>query len=402
MHSSPFRALGHYRVLPQLTGWKALVIAFAARAPYAMLPLGVMTAVTASTGSVAQGGAATATTAISTAIAGPLIGKWADRKGQFLPLRLLTPINALALLLLFLAVQSATVGLALYLACMAVGFTSLPIGSFTRSRWIHQTNTPQELNAALSYESMADELVFVLGPALVGIAATTAFASAPLFLAFILVATAGIAFALLTPKTGPATPSTTKQGPGVGKVLLAVTPAIIAMTGIGILFGTTQAATTVRSELLGHQGIAGLVYAAMGVGSAVMAILTVAIPERINLPTRLLIGGLGIATAMSLVALVNGLVFTAILLTIAGFFVGPAMVTAFTLAESLAPRGGIAIAMTSMQSSVVIGVSIGSSMGGVIAQNFSDKPTFLASAGAGMLVALVGFILNIRQLSKRR
>ncbi len=366
-----------------------------------MLPPGVMTAVSASTGSVAQGGAATATTSIATAIAGPLIGKWADRKGQFLPLRLLTPINAVALLLLFLAVQTATAGLPLFLACMAVGFTCLPIGSFTRSRWIHQTNTPQELSAALSYESMADELVFVLGPALVGIAATAAFESAPLFLAFLLVATAGIAFAILAPRTKPTAQAAAKQGPGVGRVILTVTPAIIAMTGIGILFGTTQAATTVRSELLGHQGIAGLVYAAMGVGSAVMAILTVAIPERINLPTRLLVGGLGIAASMTLVALAGGLVSTAFLLTLAGFFIGPAMVTAFTLAESLAPRGGIAIAMTSMQSSVVIGVSIGSSLGGIIAQNFHDKPTFLTSAGAGMLVALVGFILNIRQLSKR-
>ena len=155
-------------MLPQIAGWKSLIVAFAARAPYAMIPLGVMTAVTASTGSVAQGGYATAAVALSTAIAGPLIGKWADRAGQDKPLRVLTPFNALAL---------------------------------TRSRWISQTNVPHELGAALSYESMADELVFVLGPALVGIAASAAFASAPLFLAFLLVASAGLTFALTAPRT---------------------------------------------------------------------------------------------------------------------------------------------------------------------------------------------------------
>lgn len=367
-----------------------------------MIPLGVMTAVSASTGSVAEGGYATASVALSTAIAGPLIGKWADRRGQHVPLRVLTPINALALLGFAIAVVSGWSGIPLYLAGVLVGVTSLPIGSFTRSRWIAQTNVPHELGAALSYESMADELVFVLGPALVGIAASAAFPTAPLFLSFLLVATAGVVFALTAPRIEVKKNSTAPKGPGVGKVLLSVAPAIVAMTSIGIYFGAIQAATTMRAELAGYHGLAGLVYAAMGLGSAGMAIMTVAIPEKITLPMRLVISGIGMAVMIAVVSLMPNLPLTALFLTGAGLFVGPSMVTAFTLTEKLAPEGGIAIAMTSMQSSITIGVSIGSGIGGWIAQNLADTPTYLATATAGILVALVGFTLNSKTLSEDR
>ncbi|MDO5048974.1 MAG: MFS transporter [Actinomycetaceae bacterium] len=397
MQTSPFRALGSYRVLPQIAGWKTLVVAFAARAPYAMIPLGVMTAVTASTGSVAQGGYATASVALSTAIAGPLIGKWADRRGQDVPLRVLTPLNALALLGMFFAVINGLEGVALYGVGVLVGVTSLPIGSFTRSRWISQTNVPHELGAALSYESMADEFVFVLGPALVGIAASAAFPSAPLFLAFALVATAGAAFALTAPRTHRDRSKAPAKGPGVAQVLWAVAPSIMTMTAIGIYFGATQAATTMRAELAGTPTVAGLVYATMGVGSAIMAIMTVAIPDSISLPMRLVVGGAGMAVMMAVAGAVPSLGLTAAALLLCGLFVGPSMVTAFTVTEKLAPKGGVAIAMTSMQSSVTIGVSLGSGVGGAIAQNAGDNPAYFATAAAASMVALVGLALNLRK-----
>lgn len=403
MQTSPFRALTHYRVLPQIAGWKALIIAFAARAPYAMIPLGTMTAVTASTGSVAEGGFATGAVALSTAIAGPMIGKWADSSGQNYPLKILTPMNALAILGLFGAVYWGLSGIALYAVCVGVGVTSLPIGSFTRSRWIAHTSIPRELAAALSYESTADELVFVLGPALVGIAASAAEPSAPLALAFCLTASAGLLFAYSSPRTplpSPAQSATDK--PRVLAVVRAVIPSILVMTSIGTFFGATQAATTIRSELFGSPTAAGLVYAAMGLGSAVMAILTVAIPATITLPMRLAIGGSGMTVMMLLASVMPTLWLTAIVLTACGLFVGPSMVTAFSLTEILAPKRGIAIAMTSMQSSVTIGVSLGSAVDGAIAQSYGDFPAYLFAAAVAVVVGVVGLVLVLGRPSLNR
>ena len=175
--------LAQYKVLPQISSGSAMALAVAARAPYAMIPLGTMTAVTASTGSVATGGLATAFVSIALAIASPLIGRWADHQGQRFVLSLLTPINALALGLLVYTSASGIDGPLLWLCCILAGATSLPIGSFTRTRWVTMVSNQRELNTALSYESTVDEMVFVLGPALVGIAASAAVPVAPLVLA---------------------------------------------------------------------------------------------------------------------------------------------------------------------------------------------------------------------------
>ncbi len=403
MHASPFRALARYRLLPSLVGWPALLIALGARAPFAMIPLGTMTAVTAATGSVATGGLATGIVSVSAAVASPLIGRWADRHGQRGVLLVLAPLAAAALMALYLAARWAWSGPALALVCVAAGATTLPIGSFTRARWVALTRTPHELGAAFSYESMADELTFVLGPALVGVAASLAAPSSPLLIAMVLVLVATIPFALTAPRPAAA-PGDRHEGPhpSIGRVLRSVAPAIAVMVSIGALFGSTQAATTARAEALGQPGVAGLVYAVMGVGSATMSLLVVLLPDSLRLSHRILIGGAAVAALISLVAAQSGLVGTALCLLLVGAFVGPTMVTAFSLAEHLAPSGGLSVAMTSLSASVTVGVSLGSTIGGRLATSPGPVGAFALGAAAGLVIAVTGAALWVGSRRRRR
>ncbi|MGO1591435.1 MAG: MFS transporter [Ancrocorticia sp.] len=387
-------ALAQYKVLPQISSGSAMALAVAARAPYAMIPLGTMTAVTASTGSVATGGLATAFTSIALAVASPLIGRWADHAGQRFVLSLLTPINALSLLLLVYTSATGTEGTLLWLACLLAGGTSLPIGSFTRARWVAMVGNNRQLSAALSYESTVDELVFVLGPALVGVAASAAIPVAPLIVAAALVIVAGIPFALTAPtRLDPMEAHTTR--PSIVSILAAVAPAIGIMMCIGAFFGSVQTATTERALELGSPSVAGLVYAVMGIGSAVMALMAVAIPESVRTSTRVLVGGLGMMVFIVTTTAASGsLILTAAGLLITGLFVGPTMVTAFSVTEKLAPSGGTGVAMTSMQSAITIGVSVGSSVGGGLAATGAGH-SYLFAGGAGLIIIAIGVALRV-------
>ena len=386
--------LAQYKVLPQISSGSAMALAVAARAPYAMIPLGTMTAVTASTGSVATGGLATAFVSIALAIASPLIGRWADHQGQRFVLSLLTPINALALGLLVYTSASGIDGPLLWLSCILTGATSLPIGSFTRTRWVTMVSNQRELNTALSYESTVDEMVFVLGPALVGIAASAAVPVAPLVLAATLVLAAGIPFAMMAPGKLNAVEEESER-PGIIRVLWAVAPAIGVMFCIGMFFGSVQTGTTERAHELGSASTAGLVYAVMGIGSAFMALMAVAIPDSVRISTRVLVGGLGMALfILTTTAGSHSLVLTAGALLLTGLFVGPTMVTAFGITEKLAPRGGTGVAMTSMQSAITIGISIGSSVGGTLAVNGAENSYVFAGVAALIIVA-VGVALRV-------
>ncbi len=375
-------------------------LAVAARVPNAMIPLGTMTAVTASTGSVAAGGLATGLVALATAVASPLIGRWADHRGQRFVLRLLTPLNAVALTLLLTAALLAWVGPALWVACLLVGATSVPIGSFTRARWAQATSNPYDLGTAFSYESTVDELVFVLGPAMVGLAASAAMPAAPLALAAVLVAGAGIPFALTAP--GPVAPRMADEHarpnrPSIPRVLWAVAPAVLVMACIGTFFGSTQAAVTERSLELGIPTQAGLIYALMGLGSAMTALLVVVIPERVRLATRILVGGAGMSLFILGAMQLAGPGTLALGLLITGLFIGPTMVTAFTLAERCSPDGGVAVAMTSMQSAITVGVSLGAAVGGALAQSAGPDGAFLAGAAAAGLITVTGTVLRLHR-----
>lgn len=451
MVSSSSSAIARYRSLPTIASGSWMALAMAARAPYAMIPLGTMTAITVSTGSIATGGLASGLVAAASAVAGPLIGRAADRSGQRRVLTILTPLNAIALGLLLLAALQAWDGPLLWAICLLTGGTAVPVGSFTRARWVELARDPKDLGTALSYESTVDELSFVLGPALVGIAASTAFSAAPLAIAAALVALAGIPFALTTPRsehavaigagagaaertadgtaaataphrvstrtvTGempaigsvpsdapfaehhtPAPVSASTPAPSIKRVLLAVLPAIVVMVCIGTFFGSVQAGTTERADVLGAAGSAGIVYAFMGLTSALTALLVVLLPDSVTLAARVLVGGAGMAVFIALTAFMGSLTMTGVTLMIAGLFIGPTMVTAFSLTERRTPPGGTGVAMTSMQSSVTVGQAAGASLGGALAASIGAQGAYGLAALVSVVIALVGGFVVLRR-----
>ena len=94
------------------------------------------------------------------------------------------------------------------------------------------------------------------------------------------------------------------------------------------------------------------------------------------------------AVFMVQISWVSGLAATALLLALTGFFVGPTMVSAFTVAERRSPDGGTALAMTLLAAAVTVGVSLGSGLGGALAQQGPGR-AYLLAAAASLLIVLV-------------
>ena len=68
---------------------------------------------------------------------------------------------------------------------------------------------------------------------------------------------------------------------------------------IGTLFGATQTGTTVLATEVGQPGLAGLVHAMLGLGSALAGIATAFIPERIGPERRILVAAARPAGALA-------------------------------------------------------------------------------------------------------
>lgn len=407
-----------YARLPQLAGRAFLPVAFLARLPFSMLTIGTLLLVSSTTSSVALGGLASAATALGTALGGPTQGALADRVGQRRVLLVAVPVATLAVLGLVLAAAAPGATAAVLAAAAVTGASAPQVGPLARVRWLRlAADEPRTVEAAMSYESTADEVSFVLGPALVGVLASAGSPQVAVLVAAGGIAVFGTAFALHPTARATGSRTTTgavpDAGPGAGATgaggVLALVRreavVLVGMLAMGLLFGGTQAALTALTRDAGVPGSAGLVYAVMGVGSAVTALSVVALPRRWGLRSRWITFATGlVAGTIALVLAAASGSLTAVVVAVAatGLFVGPVMVTVFTVAGERAPAGRTASAMTLVASANVVGVAIGASGGGALADAVSTTTAFSLPVVAAVLLVVTGVSLTSRPQGERR
>ncbi|MDQ1055589.1 MFS family permease [Arthrobacter sp. SORGH_AS 212] len=395
---------GRFARLPLLAGRSFIPLGLFARLPLAMLTVGTLTMVTSVSGSYAAGGTAAGAVGIGSALGAPVLGALADRRGQRPVLLTAAIINTVAVLALILAATAtvASGGLfgAVIAAALVSGASSPQVGPLARVRWMalasHGPASQQaaDLDTALSYESTADEVTFVLGPALVGILASLLAPWLPLALAAAMTATLVPAFAA-HPTHRAVRPAARKAATGqpasrAGKLPAAVALPVAAMVCMGTFFGSTQAALSSFSAPFAGPEIAGLLYAAVGLSSAAAALSVAYWPRSFTLPRRWIVSA-GLMVLLSLLLLLpDSLAAMVAVLLVLGIPVGPVMVTVFTAGGILAPAGRLGTVMTALASGIVAGTALGSAAGGFLAEAGGHHLAFLVPIAASMLLALLG------------
>lgn len=409
-------ARGRYARLPLLAGRSFIPLGLFARLPLAMLTVGALTLVTADTGSFAAGGMSAGAVGIGSALGAPVIGALADRRGQRPVLIVAAVFNTVAVVALILAAYLIPGGedladaLPVLAAAFVAGASCPQVGPLARVRWMALTAgggrhaDPGDLDTALSYESTADELTFVLGPALVGILASLVAPWLPLALAAALTITLVPAFAVHpTHRAVARTPAPTVAGAArekrrraslpVGQragTVAAVALPVLAMVCMGTFFGSTQTSLSSFSASFATSELAGLLYAVMGLSSAAAALSVAYWPQRISAGARWLACA-ALMAGLSLLLLLPATALPMILvLLVLGIPVGPLMVTVFAIGGLVAPAGKLGTVMTALASGIVAGTAIGSSIAGQLAEHHGYSTGFLVPVGAATALFLLG------------
>ncbi|WP_216379007.1 MFS transporter [Arcanobacterium phocae] len=386
-----------YRELPRLTGIGYIIISFIGRFPISMTVIGVLTLVTSVTQSVAPASLASAGLAIATGISSPLIGRLTDNYGQRLPLLVIAPANIIALCSLAFLISSSTPLWIIITCAVFVGLTTIPLGALARVRWYPITREQRELAAALSWESVADEMGFVFGPAIVGVLATALNPRAPLIVAALIVATCVIPFALSQFSVGPALHGTGEKAPSITKVILNVRTPLLAMLALGMFFGAAQTSVTAFAQYHGTPSSAGLIYATMGLGAAITALGSVGLPDKLTHTSRIVLGGVGLTIGSIICVFAPTPVFLSLAVFLSGLAIGPVSVAIFTLAGARAPQGGDAVAVTALGSVNVLGVATSASVTGQIVGH-SASYGFLICSLCAALIAIAAIATDKQNL----
>lgn len=394
-----------FSLLLGATGKAYFPIAFIARFPYAMIVVGVLTLIVTMRHSLALGGLVSACVGLGTAAVGPLIGAAADRFGQRRVVLAAGIANGITLLLIAWAASAAPDAIVLVVALL-IGATAPQVSPLSRSRLVGIISTRMPvgrragiLNSTFSYESAADEVTFVFGPVLVGALATTVGPQAAVIGAALLEFVFVTAFALHPTSRLAAHETAVREREPVGALLRPpLLVLIIGSVGVGLFFGAMLTSLTAIMTVLGSADQSGLMYGAMGVGSAAFALGVALFPARFTLRARWLTFAAVLFIGAGLFALLSGSIggiLTALFL--AGIGVGPTLVTLYSLAAVRSPAGRSATVMTMLGSGIVVGQAAASGIVGALASATSAHAAGYAPVIAALIVlaaALVNWPLS--------
>ena len=371
--------------------------AFIGRLPLSMVGLGCVLLVAAETGSYGLGGAVAAVGAVTTAMAGPLLGRLADSHGQR---RVLLPVLAVFVpsgVTFLFAVREDWPLWVVFASAGLAGACIPPVSSMIRVRWTHLLRGSHRLPTALAMESVVDEFVFIVGPVLVTFLSTTGHATSGVVTAFALATIGSLLFAAQRHTEPPPNGTDSRRGPsamrtGGLRVLFVVGAAV------GAVLGTLEIALVAFADEVGARPLSGVLIAGLAAGSMASGIGWGAVHWRLPLRHRL-VAVLVLLTVLSVPLLLVRDVWLMIpFVVLAGVAVSPSLISSFTLAELLVPRAAVTEAFTWIGTALGLGVAVGASVAGKLVDVSGANTAFSVAtvAAAVATVTVAAFRRHLR------
>lgn len=377
------------RLLPLLrnAGWSFVVIGFLGRLPPALLPMGITLYAFHQLGSFAAAGTLTAALALGGAIGGPLQGRLSDRYGQRWVGICATGLATVALTGMIVACRPTTPFGLLAAIAVLIGVGNPQVGPMARARWAvlsrARPDRAQAVSVAMGYEGAADEAVFVVGP--VTVAALAALHPlAGLVAALVLGAVAPLAFAL----HATALPPGGEHGDAHVRVDWGpLVPLGLVCSGVGVVFGSTSTGIAALMTDQGRPGLIGVVYGAMGIGSAISGLSVARVLGGLSQRRRLVVCSAALCLVTPWFAFAAQPATIAVVCFLSGLCLAPVLIGGYALAEARTPLSALSTVMTVMGTCLVVGVAAGAAVAGQLIDRFTASAA-LALPAVGAVLAL--------------
>jgi MFS family permease len=349
-----------------------------------------MLSVTRATESYAVSGAVMSLFGAATVFLMPLRASLVDRHG---PRRALLPMSALycALLTLLAALtwRPGAPASAMAAAATLAGACAPPLGPTMRALWSELIADRRLVLRAYSLDGVAEELLYVSGPVLVGVLVGFAPpASSILLSAFLNVA--GTCVFVASPAMPGPRPASGRQKLGALSGLL---PAVAVAAGVGLaLSGVDLLVMAFVRQHSYDTALIPWVLGALSVGSAVGGLVNGAVEWRASPRVRLCCFAAALGLVLAAAGPASSLWFLTAVMTCAGAFIAPTLTTAYVLADETVPGSSRTQAGAWVNMAVNAGSSTGSLMAGLLIGRMPLGVCFAlaggTAAGAGAVVAL--------------
>ncbi|MGW5531040.1 MFS transporter [Streptomyces xanthochromogenes] len=379
-----------------------LLPGFAARQPFAMLTIGILLLVQHTTGSYGGAGAVAAFTGVSMALFAPQSGKLADRFGQRAVLVPGVLVHAASVSTLTALALAGAPLWALFIAAVPTGASVPQVGPMVRARWASKLDGSPLMATAAAFESVTDEFTFVIGPVLATALCTGVHPAAGLIAEASLTLIGGLLFAAQRATQPPVRSAAELEQAEHTSALSIPGVRVLAMAflGIGAVFGGMQVSLTAFAEEIGNPGINGVLYGIFAAGNMLAGIACGAIAWKSAPRTRLIAGYAALTLAASGLWAAQSALLLGGLGLIVGLCIAPALITGYTLVESLVPSTSRTEAFTWLTGAVALGQAAAVTVAGRLTDAHGSTAGFLVPM-AGTALALVTLLALRSRLTPR-
>jgi MFS family permease len=400
------RPLRPYAEIFQIPGaWRFSAAAVIGRMPMSMFGLGTVLLISAATGKYGVAGTVAAVGALGYAFTSPRIARLADSRGQRHVLLPLLTVFAVATAALIAAVELGLPTWAFFVPGAIAGAAMPSLGAMVRARWSVLLAGSPRLHAAFSFESVADELCFVIGPVAVTLLATEVSPASGVGVAALLCVLGTLWFAAQR-GTEPVIvrPDPPREGRSgrPARVRGAAAPGLVVLAPVylllGAMFVSIDLSTVAFAQHFGHKPLAGFILGTYALGSATGGLWygsrqwRAAVEKRFALTLTLTV--LGVATFWAqpnLVTLTCGIY-------LCGLTIAPTLIAGFSLLEAQARPGRRTEAMSWLSSGISVGVAVGASVVGFVIDAHGPRLgyAFAALCGAASAATCLAGLRRLR------
>ncbi|MGC5041445.1 MFS transporter [Streptomyces sp. DT190] len=385
--------VARYRTVLATPGaWGFFLPGMLARFPLGMTGISILLFVSATRGDYGTAGALSAVSAVGYAVAAPQLARVADRVGQYrvlLSCAVLCAVSGGAFVVSTLSDETPL--WVLFVTAALTGATTPAFGSMVRARWSGLLEGSSLKGTAFALESLVDEIVFIVGPVIATSLAVGVSPAAGLVSALVLVCGGSVLLAL-SRRTEPQR----KAGPRTGRSALFLGPvALVAALNLcfGGMWGSIDIATVAFSDEKQQPFMTGVLLGIYAIGSSVAGVAYGAREWSAPLPRILWVSTLIMAVGILPMLVVDNFAGAGVVLLLAGSSSCPAMIVAMMLVVDGVPASHRTEALAWQSTALWLGVSIGSSVSGHVADSRGAQAAYAFAAlcgGVGFLVALSG------------
>jgi MFS family permease len=358
------------------------------RIPVAMNTVALVFLISSVRDSFLLAGVASSFYTLCGAIVGPRIGRLADRYGTRVVLLPITFVNALSIVgVVFFS--SRTVALLLLFSALS-GATMPSFGSYTRTRWSRTIKDKRELGVALSLESVLDETAFVVGPALAGFLFALYGSDSPLLagIFFTIIGGAGLA---ITSFDHANKDGERHQLGGLFKIQY-VKSLLASLIALGMLFGSNYVVILAVAKESGRAADGGLWVGLYPIGSTVAGLVYGLIHWKSRNATRYSLALAFMTLSTSAILFFQNIETIVFFIILSGIGIAPALIAANAHLKELVPLNRLNEAFSLLGASLSIGITLGSTLSGMLVDRFGGWNGFYFMSAATLLATLLSLI----------